>query len=225
MRLQRFISVIFLAATLCGGTLTTSHASTVAAAHARGARHATRAADATHKPKPTPPPLTVPADLNPATNLLPVGTMAPNFRLATATGLRHTLSDLRGHPVVLEFIAVWCPHCQHEAPIVNRLVQQYRPLGVYLLDILANPYGKNYDLSGGTDVRPATRDDLAWYARTFHVSLPILIDPRFRTVNRYGIDSYPTLYILDARGIISKTFVGETPYAALSAAIQSVMPN
>src|SRR5690242_8863462 len=46
--------------------------------------------------------------LNPAQNKLAVGTTAPDFTLATVDGKQYHLASLRGHPVLLEFFAVWC---------------------------------------------------------------------------------------------------------------------
>src|SRR5947209_128002 len=65
--------------------------------------------------------LTVAADLNPAPNQLAVGTKAPNFTLHDASGKSYSLAAQRGHPVFLEFFAVWCPVCQGEAPTIAKI--------------------------------------------------------------------------------------------------------
>jgi cytochrome c biogenesis protein CcmG/thiol:disulfide interchange protein DsbE len=164
--------------------------------------------------------LTNPNALNPAPNLLPVNkSKAPDFDLATVDGQHYRLSALRGHPVLLEFFAVWCPHCQHEAPILNHIDQAFASQGLRSLSILANPYGRNYDLSGGTDRRLANRGDIAWFQQTFKVAHPMVIDPSFATVNRYGVSGYPTIYVLDRKGVIRSATSGEVPYQQLAAAV------
>lgn len=180
------------------------------------------AADTTPIPStatPTRHPLTDPNSLHPLQHPLAVGTVAPDFDLAAADGQREHLADARGHVVLLDFFAVWCDHCQREAPIVDRLVTAYGPKGLRVLDILASPYGKDYGTTG--DTRLADRGDIDWYARTFHLHRPILIDPHFATVNRYGAYSYPTIYVLDARGVIRYAAVGEQPYQTLAAAVRA----
>jgi thiol-disulfide isomerase/thioredoxin len=163
--------------------------------------------------------LTNPNMLNPAQNMLPVRSTAPDFDLATVDGRHYRLSALGGHPVLLEFFAVWCPHCQREAPILNRIDQAFASQGLRSLLILANPYGHNYDVSGGTDRRLANRGDIAWFQQTFKVAPPILIDPPFATVNRYGVNGYPTIYVLDRKGVIRSATSGEVPYQQLAAAV------
>jgi thiol-disulfide isomerase/thioredoxin len=164
-------------------------------------------------------PLTDPKTLNPAQQKLAVGTVAPDFDLATADGKHNHLASLRGHPVFLEFFAVWCPHCQRMAPLINRLETAYGPKGLQSLAILANPYGKDYDTTG--DTRPADRSDIDWFTKTFFVSHPMLIDPNFATVNRYGASSYPTIYTIDSKGIIRYASAGEVSYDQLVSAVQA----
>jgi peroxiredoxin len=163
--------------------------------------------------------LTNPNALNPAPNMLHVGSTAPDFDLATVDGQHYRLSALRGHPVLLEFFAVWCPICQGEAPILNQIEQTYDPKGLRVLAILANPYGRNYDLSGRADLRLANRGDITWFKKTFAVTHPMLIDPNFATVNQYGANAYPTIYVLDHNRVIRSATQGHVPYQQLATAI------
>ncbi len=61
--------------------------------------------------------------------------------------------------------------------------------------------------------------DIAWFQRTFHTREPILIDPTFATVNRYGAGSYPTIYILDGKGVVRYASQGEVSYETLATAV------
>src|SRR5947209_3220386 len=49
-----------------------------------------------------------PSALNPATSMLSTGNRAPDFTLKDTSGRAHNLAAQRGHPVLLEFFAVWC---------------------------------------------------------------------------------------------------------------------
>jgi peroxiredoxin len=164
----------------------------------------------------TPNALANPNALNPASRLLAVGSAAPDFTLRDVNGTVHHLAGQRGHPVLLEYFAVWCPVCRGEAPIIAKLTNAYTPKGIRVWSVLANPYGSNYESSGRTDLSLATKDDLAWFARTYNVKHPQLIDPQFQTVNRYGIYGYPGLYVVDPNGKISYVADNHESYGTLS---------
>jgi cytochrome c biogenesis protein CcmG/thiol:disulfide interchange protein DsbE len=157
--------------------------------------------------------------LNPGSTLLSAGTVAPNFTLATVDGKRYQLSALRGKPVLLEFFAVWCPYCQAESSILNQVDKNYGPKGLQTVAVLASPYGKNYDNSGGADLSIVTKSDVSWFIQDFGVKHPTLIDPSFATVNAYNASSYPTIYTIDKNGIIRYANSGAQTYAQLSAGI------
>lgn len=160
--------------------------------------------------------------LNPGAPLA-VGTTAPNFNLATINGKHYQLSALRGRPVLLEFFAVWCPHCQAEAPVLNTLDKAYASKGLQTLSILASPYDRTHDATGSTN--PVTKDDITWFKNTFNVAHPLLIDPNFSTVNKYGANSYPTIYILDKNGVIRYTNggLGDRPYQTLAHGVDAAI--
>jgi peroxiredoxin len=162
------------------------------------------------------------SDLNPGQQPLKVGTQAPNFTLSTLDNKKYQLSSLKGKPVLLEFFAVWCPHCQNEAPILNQLDQNFGPKGLQTLAILASPYGKNYDTSGGNDLSIVKSSDVTWFDQNFGVHHPTLIDPKFTTVNAYNASSYPTIYVLDKQGKIRYANSGDQTYASLASAITAV---
>src|ERR1700678_1410176 len=52
------------------------------------------------------------------------GKTAPPFEVATTAGY-FDLSKTR-KPVFLEVFATWCPHCQRETAIIDRLYAKYR---------------------------------------------------------------------------------------------------
>lgn len=164
-----------------------------------------------------------PSALHPAKSILKVGQSAPNFTLTGADGKRYSLAAQRGHPVLLEFFAVWCPHCQREAPTIERLKLQYASQGLRVWSVLANPYGPQYDLSYGQDKTLATKADLKDFQQTYHEYVPQLIDPNFHVVNTYGVSGYPGLYVLDKQGKIVYVGSGEQPQSVLTKAINQAL--
>lgn len=157
--------------------------------------------------------------LNPGPSLLSVGQGTPDFTLRDVNGRVYNLAAQRGHPVLLEYFAVWCPVCRSEAPAMAGITHMYAARGVRVWSILSNPYGKNYDVSGRSDLTLVTKNDLSWYAQNFNVHHPQLIDPSFSTVNRYGIDAYSGIYIVNGKGIITYAQSGHQSFLKLSAAL------
>jgi peroxiredoxin len=162
------------------------------------------------------PGLTNANDLNPVANQIKVGKTAPNFTLKDINGHTYTLAAQHGHPVVLEFFAVWCPICQAEAPAIAQIESSYASKGVRVWSVLANPYGKDYETSGNTDTRLAQKSDMTWFAQHFNVHHPQLVDPNFHVVNEYGIGNYPGLYVIDPKGKIIFSNAGKYPYNTLA---------
>src|SRR5690606_15501579 len=61
---------------------------------------------------------------------LAIGQIAPEYEVATLLGDVLTLSDLRGHPVLLEFWATWCGPCIAEIPNLRKLGDEYPQLRI-----------------------------------------------------------------------------------------------
>lgn len=167
--------------------------------------------------------LTDPNTFSPGSSGLSVGQKAPNFTLHDASGNAFSLSTQRGHPVLLEFFAVWCPVCHGEAPIMAGLTKDYVPKGVRVWSVLSDPYGPNYETSNRSDLALATKADLAWYARTYNVHHPQLVDPDFSTVNQYLKQGYPTIYIVNSRGVITFARSGHIGFQTLARALNGAL--
>lgn len=161
--------------------------------------------------------------LDPAVSPIRPGGTAPSFVVRHPDGRTVSLVSQRGHPVLLEFFAVWCPVCHRESSVIHNLTASYAPHGLRTLAVLANPYGPTYEISHGTDLTIATPADLQWYAHTYKANYPLLIDPKFRAVNQYGAGSYPTLYIIDAHGKIAYSAQGAIPERVLAAKIKALL--
>lgn len=124
----------------------------------------------------------------------PVGSTAPAFTLGRLDGAGSvSLASLRGHPVVLNFWASWCPPCKSEAPALERDWLRYRSRGVRFV---------------GVDYH-----DLSSEARTFvsvhDLTFPMLEDGSGDvTTGSYGITQAPETYVLDSNGKIVAHLAG-----------------
>jgi thiol-disulfide isomerase/thioredoxin len=148
--------------------------------------------------------------------LLGVGTRAPQFSLRTPTGRRLSLGALRGHAVLLEFFATWCPHCAAEAPHLQHLYASFPRKDVSFAAI---------------DADGETAPSVLAYHIYFGLGFPALLDPSSRpgsftapgsdgaVSTAYRIRTYPTFYVLDRSGRIVWAGQGEQPDSLLRHAL------
>jgi len=115
-----------------------------------------------------------------------VGKPAPDFALRDLrTGKVITLASLRGHPVVVNFWATWCPPCREEMPALQRVAASEPDVVVLEVDLM----------------EPGDK------ARSFLDSLGLdrlqpVLDTDGATTRRYGVLSLPSTFFVDKDGVI-----------------------
>jgi len=115
------------------------------------------------------------------------GARAPEFELETAAGgVASSGQMLSRGPVLLVFFKASCPVCQLTFPFLERLHQA----GEGALQIVGV----------SQDDRAAARA----FNREFGISFPALIDRKgYPVSNAFGIDTVPTLFLVEPDGSIS----------------------
>jgi thiol-disulfide isomerase/thioredoxin len=149
--------------------------------------------------------------------LLSVGTQAPDLQF-TLNGSDGSLSGLRGHPLLLEFFATWCPHCQAESPIMASIQSRYAGKGLHVLAVTASPLSQ--DQRGQVSAA-----DVEAYQNKYGAKVNSLVDVSLIGARRFGVRSFPTLYLIDSNGIIRMAQDGETPEQDLASAIDQVFAS
>ncbi len=147
----------------------------------------------------------------PVTSSLQAGSTAPEFRIASTSGLFDL--DAQRRPVLLEIFASWCPHCQHETVVMNRLYGAFKSR----ITFLAVPGS----MTGMDGVSPESDGDLLNFIARFHVSYPVAVfDPQLTAANQYIQGGYPTIAVIGTNKKILFIGSGEIPYEALAAQLQ-----
>ena len=136
-----------------------------------------------------------------------VGKRAPAFALEDLdTGRTFRLSDLRGHPVVINFWASWCAECIEEHPNLLAAWQRYGDAGVVFVSILFQDNA----------LQPTAFD------RHTGRGWPDLADPGSRTALDYGVRGVPETFFIDRSGVIRYQQVGPSSYELLARRIREL---
>jgi len=122
-----------------------------------------------------------------------VGHPAPAWSLAGLDGKRHSLKDYNGKVVVLDFWYRGCPWCIRAMPALNAVAQEYRDRPVAVV-------GMNIDRDT-VDARFVADKLRLGYAN-------VLARGQGK---KYRVQGFPTVYVLDRRGIIRDIHVGYSP--------------
>ncbi len=139
-----------------------------------------------------------------------MGQRAPEFVTATTHGV-FDLNKLKT-PAFIEIFATWCPHCQRETAVIERLYKAYGSRVAFV----AIP-GSDTGMDGTS---PESQLDVLAFQNRFGVSYPIgAYDPSLTIANQYLQGGFPTIAIVDTNKTISYLNSGEVPYGELAAAI------
>jgi cytochrome c biogenesis protein CcmG/thiol:disulfide interchange protein DsbE len=121
-------------------------------------------------------------------------------------GASHSLADLRGKVVVLDFWATWCPPCKQEIPDFISLQTQYGPRGVQIVGI-------------GLD----EPEKLAAFARQTGMNYPVLLGTQDVAMRYGGIEGIPTTFVIDKNGKIVNRFEGYRPREVFEQEIKQLL--
>lgn len=153
------------------------------------------------------------ASSSPITGKAKVGQPAPSFEVATTNGLFNLDSVTK--PVFLEVFATWCPHCQRETTVIDRLYHNYGSRVEFV-----GVSGSGTAMDGTT---AASELDVLEWVRRFNVQYPVAYDPLLNVANLYLQNGFPTFAIIGRDKRVSYLSSGEVSYQELSAQIGKVL--
>ncbi len=149
----------------------------------------------------------------PAIGKARVGARAPEFQALTTAGL-FDLSQTN-KPVFLEIFATWCPHCQRETAIIDRLYNKYKDRVAFL-----GVTGSDTAMDG---VSASSDEDVLRFADKFKVSYPIAYDGSLSVARKYLQGYFPTIAIIGPDKRVHYLNYGEIGFDELDAALKKVI--
>jgi peroxiredoxin len=100
-------------------------------------------------------------------------------------GRELALEDFRGKIVVLNFWAAWCAACDGDLRTLARVQDRHRDKVAVV----------------GISFQSGNRAQVAEFGRRIGGGFPLLLGTR-EVIDRYGVATYPTTFILDREGIL-----------------------
>ncbi|GHV48018.1 hypothetical protein AGMMS49546_38200 [Spirochaetia bacterium] len=107
-------------------------------------------------------------------------------------GKKQDLKALEGKVVFLNFWATWCGPCRQEMPSMEILYRRFKNQG---FEILAVNYQEG-------------QKDVAAFMKNYKLSFPAGLDSSGQVGGVYGIEAFPTTFIIDREGYIIARIVG-----------------
>jgi thiol-disulfide isomerase/thioredoxin len=122
------------------------------------------------------------------------GRPAPPIKVVTTSGQKISLTNYRGHVLLLEFFATWCGGCEDALPNLIALNKKYGKHGLQVLGL--NP-----------GVRGDTADVVKRYMRDKRINFPVAIIDEDLVLD-YGVQPIPAIFIIDKSGVLVQKYIG-----------------
>lgn len=139
--------------------------------------------------------------------LLPI-----DFMLYDQYGEAHTLSEYKGKVVFLNIWATWCPPCKEEMPHIEELYEEYNKNqdDVVILGVASPNLG-----------REGSEDHIKEFLEENNYTFPVVLDENASMVYGYGISAFPSTFIINKEGYITRYIPGAMNKETMKSLIES----
>lgn len=142
---------------------------------------------------------------------------APNFTLTSIDGKKISLANYRGKAVIVDFWATWCGPCRMEIPWFISLNKQYANKGLAVVGIAT-------DAVDDGNPQQATKT-IQNFATKMQMNYPVLLATNAVQQAYGGIDSLPTTFYINRKGVVVASTVGVPPHDVVVANIQKALSS
>jgi thiol-disulfide isomerase/thioredoxin len=136
------------------------------------------------------------------------GRLRPSIAVTALDGSMVSDSTLRGHVVLVNFWATWCPPCRVEMPLLQAMSVRHKDAGLIVLGL-------------SVDRIPPT--EVAQWLRERGITYPVAIVGRDAEMAFGGVQGYPTSILLDRTGQVRYKVLGPLAMASLEPAVRRLL--
>lgn len=137
---------------------------------------------------------------------------AIDFTLKDQYGNTHTLSDYKGKTVFLNFWATWCSPCKAEMPDIQKLYEEFQQEDVVILGVAAPGLG-----------REKSEEGIKGFLEENGYTYPVVMDTGAEAFQAYGINSFPTTFMIDKDGNVFGYIPGQLSEETMRDIIRQTM--
>lgn len=137
---------------------------------------------------------------------------AIDFTLKDQYGNTHTLSDYKGKTVFLNFWATWCSPCKAEMPDIQKLYEEFQQEDVVILGVAAPNLG-----------REKSEEGIKGFLEENGYTYPVVMDTGAEAFQAYGINSFPTTFMIDKDGNVFGYIPGQLSEETMRDIIRQTM--
>ena len=123
-----------------------------------------------------------------------------------------TLRSLHGRVVLIEFWTFACYNCRNTLPSLKKWDAQYRDQGLTIIGVHTPELDFERDI-----------DQLRREVAGLGINYPVVTDQNYSTWKAYGVEAWPTLFLLDKQGRVRWTHVGEGAYDETEQVIKKLL--
>jgi thiol-disulfide isomerase/thioredoxin len=149
------------------------------------------------------------ASLPPSDGPFHIGQPAPALDVPQVGGGTIELSNLKGKPVWIDFMATWCPSCRDEFPLMNGFAARYGATGLVVIAV---------------DVREDETAVLA-FAERLGATFPLGLDSDGKAASTWDAVALPVHFWIDADGIVRDGALGGIGPDIMVTGLKSILPG
>ena len=121
-----------------------------------------------------------------------------------------TLAQLRGKVVILDFWTYGCINCMHVIPDLKRLEKEY-PNELVVIGVHSAKFANESDT-----------ENIRRIILRYGLEHPVVNDRDFKVWRAWGVQAWPTLFIIDPAGKVVSRYSGEGVYHVFKPIVQSL---
>ncbi len=135
-----------------------------------------------------------------------------NFAWVNTDKPLYIQEQLKGRIVVLDFWTYCCINCMHILPDLEYIEQKYSGQPVVVIGV----HSAKFDNEGD-------KENILTACQRYDIAHPVIVDEQHRIWSEYGVQSWPTLAVIDAEGRVVGQLSGEGNREILDGVIQALL--